>query len=93
MGPGRCLKGHESDILAMAVMDGHPALATACDDGTIWIWNVDSGKCGKAPSSIVWKCDDGTIWIWNVVSGKRISVGEVSALLQGLSMFCLNFLF
>lgn len=63
VGPGRCLKGHESDVLAMAVMDGHPALATACDDGTIWIWNVDSGNKseGSAENTILWlrfQCSD-----------------------------------
>ena len=44
VGPGRCLRGHESDILDMAVMEGYPALATSCDDGSIWTWNVDSGR-------------------------------------------------
>jgi len=27
----------------MAMMDNLPNLATACDDGTVWIWNIDSG--------------------------------------------------
>ena len=74
MGPGRCLKGHESDILAMAVMDGHPALATACDDGTIWIWNVDSGKRDKSGGVLA-------------LQVRLLREGEVSALAQGLSMF------
>ena len=44
VGPGRSLKGHKSDVLDMALMDNFPALMTACDDGEIWSWNVDSGE-------------------------------------------------
>lgn len=42
--PGRCLRGHEADILDMALMENSPELAAACDDGTVWIWNIDSGN-------------------------------------------------
>ena len=43
VGPGRNLKGHKADVLDMVLMESFPTLMTACDDGEIWSWNIDSG--------------------------------------------------
>jgi WD40 repeat protein len=39
------LKGHESDILAMAFSGDGNLLASATEDGEIGIWNASSGQC------------------------------------------------
>ncbi|KAF6253190.1 WD40-repeat-containing domain protein [Scenedesmus sp. NREL 46B-D3] len=39
----RSASGPGSDILSAALMQGHPTLATACYNGEVWLWNLESG--------------------------------------------------
>ncbi|WIA32779.1 hypothetical protein OEZ86_005963 [Tetradesmus obliquus] len=39
----RSSSGPGSDILAAAPMQGYPTLATACYNGEVWLWNLESG--------------------------------------------------
>jgi WD40 repeat protein len=50
----RAAAGPSSDVLAAAAMPGYPSLATACYNGEIWVWNLDSAAVRRklAPPSL-----------------------------------------
>ena len=76
------LKGHDGDVWSVSFAPGGKSLATAGSDGTVRIWDVESGKetqsfrgNGRGFHIVRYTPDgtkiaaggrDGNVWIWDV---------------------------
>ena len=83
-------RGHRGEVLTLAYSADGKLLATGCEDGTIRLWDLDTGDLVRAlvghggpVLSIAWSPDSGrlisgskdnTIRLWDAVSGRQLQV-------------------